>query len=49
VPCTPQRNCIERLKTSRRVAARYDHTANSLFGSAMLASIRQWIGFVYAA
>jgi len=47
------RNCIERfinrLKNSRRIATRYDHTASSFLGFAMLASIRQWISFVHAA
>jgi len=40
---------INRLKNSRRVATRYDHTASSFLGFAMLASIRQWISFVHAA
>jgi hypothetical protein len=40
---------INRLKNSRRVATRYDHTASSFLGFAMLASIRQWINFVHAA
>ena len=40
---------INRLKNSRRVATRYDHTASSFLGSAMLASIRHWINFVHAA
>jgi transposase len=39
---------INRLKNSRRVATRYDHTATSFLGFAMLASIRQWIRFVHA-
>jgi transposase len=38
---------INRLKNSRRVATRYDHTANSFLGFAMLASIRHWISFVH--
>ena len=46
------RNKIERffnrLKNSRRVATRYDHTASSFLGFAMLATIRQWISFVHA-
>ena len=37
---------INRLKNSRRVATRYDHTASSFLGFAMLATIRQWISFV---
>ena len=40
---------INRLKNSRRVATRYDHTATSFLGFAMLTSIRQWINFVHAA
>ena len=40
---------INRLKNSRRVATRYDHTASSFLGFATLASIRQWISFVHAA
>ena len=40
---------INRLKNSRRVATRYDHTAASFLGFAMLASIRHWISFVHAA
>jgi transposase len=46
------RNRIEgffnRLKNSRRVATRYDHTATSFLGFAKLATIKQWIGFVHA-
>ena len=46
------RNRIERffnrLKNSRRVATRYDHTASSFLGFAMLATIKQWINFVHA-
>ena len=46
------RNKIERffnrLKNSRRVATRYDHTASSFLGFAKLASIRKWISFVHA-
>ena len=40
---------INRLKNSRRVATRYDHTASSFLGFAMLVSIRQWIRFVHMA
>ena len=40
---------INRLKNSRRVATRYDHTATSFLGFALLASIRQWIRFVHAS
>jgi len=47
------RNRIERffnrLKNSRCVASRYDHTASSFLGFAKLATIKQWIGFVHAA
>ena len=39
---------INRLKNSRRVATRYDQTANSFLGFAALASIRLWIRFVHA-
>ena len=46
------RNRIERffnrLKNSRRVATRYDHTASSFLGFAKLATIKQWISFVHA-
>ena len=46
------RNKIERffnrLKNSRRVATRYDHTASSFLGFAKLATIKQWINFVHA-
>jgi transposase len=46
------RNRIERffnrLKNSRRVATRYDHTASSFLGFAKLATIKQWIRFVHA-
>jgi transposase len=46
------RNRIERLfnrlKNSRRVATRYDHTASSFLGFVQLAAIRQWISFVHA-
>lgn len=41
------RNRIERffnkLKNSRRVATRYDHTASSFLGFAQLAAIKIWI------
>lgn len=40
---------INRLKNSRRVATRYDHTTDSFLGFATLPSIRLWIGFVRAA
>ena len=40
--------CINRLKNSRRVATRYDHTARSFLGFVQLAAIRQWISFVHA-
>ena len=40
---------INRLKNSRRVATRYDHTATSFLGFILLASIRLWIRFVHAA
>jgi transposase len=47
------RNRIERffsrLKESRRVATRYDHTADSFLGFAKLAAIKIWIRFVHAA
>ena len=47
------RNRIERffnkLKNSRRVATRYDHTASSFLGFAQLATIKLWIRFVHAA
>ncbi len=39
---------INRLKNSRRVATRYDHTASSFLGFVLLAAIRQWISFVHA-
>ena len=39
---------INRLKNSRRVATRYDQTADSFRGFAALASIRLWIRFVHA-
>ena len=46
------RNRIERffnrLKNSRRVAARYDQTASSFLAFAKLATITQWISFVHA-
>jgi transposase len=40
---------INRLKNNRRVATRYDQTANSFFGFAALSSIRLWISFVHAS
>jgi transposase len=40
---------INRLKNSRRVATRYDHTASSFLAFAMLATVRLWISFVHAA
>lgn len=40
---------INRLKNSRRVATRYDHTASSFLGFALLGCIRLWIRFVHAA
>ena len=40
---------INRLKNSRRVATRYDQTADSFLGFAALSSIRLWIRFVHAA
>ena len=40
---------INRLKDSRRVATRYDHTDESFLGFVLLASIKLWIRFVHAA
>ena len=40
---------IDRLKMTRRVATRYDHTASSFLGFVLLAAIRQWIRFVHAS
>jgi len=40
---------INRLKNCRRVATRYDHTATSFLGFALLGCIRLWIRFVHAA
>jgi transposase len=40
---------INRLKNSRRGATRYDHTASSFLGFAILASIRPWINLVHTA
>ena len=37
--------CINRLKNSRRVATRYDHTAASFLGFILLATIRRRIEF----
>jgi transposase len=46
------RNRIERffnrLKESRRIATRYDHTAESFLGFAKLAAIKIWMRFVHA-
>ncbi len=39
---------INRLKNSRRIATRYDQTADSFLGFAALASIRLWTRFVHA-
>lgn len=39
---------INRLKSSRRVATRYDKTADSFLGFATLASVRLWIRFAHA-
>jgi transposase len=39
---------INRLKNSRRVATRYDRTADSFLGLAALSSIRLWTKFVHA-
>lgn len=39
---------INRFKNSRRVATRYDQTADSFLGFAALSSIRLWIRFVHA-
>jgi transposase len=41
--------CINRLKTCRRVATGYDHTASSFLGFVQLAAIRMWISFALAA
>lgn len=40
--------CFNRLKNSRRVATRYDHTAASFTGFVLLTAIRLWISFVHA-
>jgi transposase len=40
---------INRLKNSRRLATRYDKTADSFLGFVTLASIQLWITFVHAA
>ena len=40
---------FNRLKNCRRVATRYDHTATSFVGFALLGCIRLWIRFVHAA
>lgn len=51
-PVYAMRNQIERffnkLKESRRVATRYDHTAESFLGFVKLAAIKLWIRFVHA-
>jgi transposase len=39
---------FNRLKNSRRVATRHDHTASSFLGFAKLAAIKQWMSFVHA-
>ncbi|MEO3475292.1 hypothetical protein AAFN86_25750 [Roseomonas sp. CAU 1739] len=41
--------CQRRLKNNRRVATRYDQTADSFLGFAALSSIRLWIRFVHVA
>ena len=42
--------CFSELKQSRRLATRYDTTANSYLGFVLVASIRLWIRhFVYTA
>lgn len=47
------RNKIElffnQLKENRRVANRYDHTAESFLGFVLLATIKLWIRFVHTA
>jgi transposase len=40
---------FNKLKNSRRVATRYDHTASSFLGFILLAAIRQWIRFVHTS
>lgn len=46
------RNKIERffnrMKNSRRVATRYDHSACRVLGVVLLVTIKQWINFVHA-
>ncbi|MFT4829325.1 MAG: transposase [Paracoccaceae bacterium] len=48
-----RRNCIERmmglLKQFRRVATRYDKTAESFLGFVQLAAIHRWMRFVRTA
>ncbi len=39
---------IGKLKNSRRVATRYDHTASSLLGFVLLGCVRLWIRFGHA-
>ena len=42
--------CFSKLKHSRRLATRYDKTADSFLGFVLLASIRMWIRhFVHTA
>jgi hypothetical protein len=50
-PSTPCATASSASSTASKTAAatRYDHTAASFLGFAMLASIRQWIRFVHAA
>ncbi|MBI5941680.1 MAG: transposase, partial [Caulobacterales bacterium] len=35
--------CFSKLKHSRRLATRYDKTANSFLGFVLVASIRLWV------
>ena len=48
-----KRNCIERmmgfLKQFRRVATRYDKTAESFLSFVQLAAIHRWMRFVHTA
>jgi transposase len=42
--------CFSKLKHSRRLATRYDKTANSFLGFVLVASIRLWVRhFVHTA
>ncbi|HEV7344285.1 MAG TPA: IS5/IS1182 family transposase, partial [Devosia sp.] len=42
--------CFSKLKHSRRLATRYDKTADSFLGFVLVASIRLWIRhFVHTA